>query len=46
MDMDIDFNKVSAILTDNATYLTRAYKDALRTLLPNSLHMTCNDHII
>lgn len=41
-----DFNKVSAFISDNATYMTKSYKSVLQGLMPNSVHITCNAHII
>ena len=42
---NVDLNKVTAFLTDNASYMTKAI-DFLCSLLPNCVHMTCNAHIL
>lgn len=42
----IYFNKVPAILIENAFYITQIYKDVLLTLLLKSVHITSNDHIV
>ncbi|MGH0131325.1 UNVERIFIED_CONTAM: hypothetical protein FKN15_045549 [Acipenser sinensis] len=44
-EFDIEFNKASWIVTNNATYCTKAYNEVLRGLLPNLVHVTCNAHI-
>lgn len=41
----IDYNIVSALLTDNASYMTSAFQ-SLKVLLPNCVHITCNAHIL
>ena len=41
----IDFNKISAFVTDNAMYNYKCYDAILKSLLPNSVHITCNAHI-
>ena len=42
---NVDFNKVSAFVTDNASYMTKAMSN-LKGLLPHCVHMTCNAHIL
>ncbi|XP_052562030.1 uncharacterized protein LOC120427632 isoform X1 [Culex pipiens pallens] len=42
---DVDFDKVVVVLTDNATYMTKAVT-SLKVLLPNCIHLTCNGHIL
>jgi hypothetical protein len=42
---NVDFNKVSGFVTDNASYMTKAMAN-LKCLLPNCIHMTCNAHIL
>uniref|UniRef100_H3B9Q5 HAT C-terminal dimerisation domain-containing protein n=1 Tax=Latimeria chalumnae TaxID=7897 RepID=H3B9Q5_LATCH len=37
----VDFNNISAFISNNANYMSKAYK-----LLPNSVHLTCNAHIV
>ena len=32
--------------TDNAAYMIKAYREALHTLFPNSVHVTCVAHIM
>ncbi|XP_067875707.1 uncharacterized protein [Heterodontus francisci] len=41
-----DFNKVSAFVSDNATYLTKSFKSVLQGVMPNVVHIICNAHII
>jgi hypothetical protein len=41
----VEFNKVCSIVTDNASYMTKAYGN-LKGLLPNCVHITCNAHIM
>ena len=42
---NVDFNKVSAFTTDNASYMSKAY-GILKGLLPYCVHITCNAHIM
>ena len=42
---DMDFDKVSAFVTDNASYMSKAF-GILRGLLTCCVHITCNAHII
>ncbi|KAL9699134.1 hypothetical protein quinque_002575 [Culex quinquefasciatus] len=42
---DVDFDKVVVVLTDNATYMTKAVT-SLKVLLPNCIHLTYNAHIL
>lgn len=44
-EYNIDLNKVSACITDNATYMSAAYAK-FSGLLPNCVHITCNAHIL
>jgi len=37
---DVDFNKVSAFITDNASYMSKNF-GILKGLLPNCVHVTC-----
>eukprot|EP00063_Salmo_salar_P066936 XP_014041771.1 PREDICTED: CGG triplet repeat-binding protein 1 [Salmo salar] len=39
-------NILMAYDTDNAVYMKKAYKAALQSLFPNSLHITCMAHIM
>lgn len=41
----VDFDKVSALLTDNATYMNKTMS-ILSGLLPFCVHITCNAHIL
>ena len=41
----IDFDKISTILTDNATYMSKTMA-GIKGLLPFSVHLTCNAHIL
>ena len=42
----IDFNGVIALISDNAAYMKKCFRDGLRGLLPNAAHVTCWAHII
>ena len=42
----IDFNDVIALISDNAAYMKKCFRDGLRGLLPNAVHVTCWAHII
>uniref|UniRef100_H3B305 HAT C-terminal dimerisation domain-containing protein n=1 Tax=Latimeria chalumnae TaxID=7897 RepID=H3B305_LATCH len=41
----VDFNN-STFISDNATYMSKAYDQVLQGLLSNSVHLTCNAHIV
>uniref|UniRef100_H3AX10 DUF659 domain-containing protein n=1 Tax=Latimeria chalumnae TaxID=7897 RepID=H3AX10_LATCH len=43
---EVDFDDVSAFISDNASYMSKAYNQVLQGLLPNSVHLTCNAHIV
>ena len=45
-DAGIDFNDVTAFVTDNAPYCIKAYNEGLKVLLPNSVHVCCLAHIL
>uniref|UniRef100_H3AWM1 HAT C-terminal dimerisation domain-containing protein n=1 Tax=Latimeria chalumnae TaxID=7897 RepID=H3AWM1_LATCH len=40
------FNNTSAFISDNASYMSKAYNQVLQGLLPKSVHLTCNAHIV
>jgi hypothetical protein len=42
---NVNFDKVSAFVTDNASYMTKAMT-IMHGLLPHCVHMTCNAHIL
>uniref|UniRef100_H2ZYU1 HAT C-terminal dimerisation domain-containing protein n=1 Tax=Latimeria chalumnae TaxID=7897 RepID=H2ZYU1_LATCH len=42
----VDFNNISTFISDNATYMSKAYNQVLQGLLLNSVHLTCNAHIV
>nr|XP_023672281.1 uncharacterized protein LOC111846387 [Paramormyrops kingsleyae] len=42
----LDLNDVWAVVTDNAAYCLKAYKDVLRGVMPHSRHVTCLCHVI
>ena len=44
--MDIDFNNVLAVVSDNAAYMKKCYSDILSSLFPNSVHVTCWAHTL
>ncbi|XP_067881356.1 uncharacterized protein [Heterodontus francisci] len=41
-----DFNKVSAFISDNATYMIKSFKSVLQGVMPNAVYITCNALII
>ncbi|CAB1333541.1 unnamed protein product [Coregonus sp. 'balchen'] len=43
-DYNISNDDVIVCDTDNAAYMKKAYKAALQSLFPNSLHITCMAH--
>ena len=45
-EWSLDLNKVSAFVTDNAAYCSKAFKSSLQNMLPNAFHHTCNAHIL
>ncbi|XP_078454201.1 histone-lysine N-methyltransferase SETD2 isoform X4 [Lampetra planeri] len=42
----IDFDKVSAFVTDHATYIYKAWERSLKAIFPNAVHVTCTAHIL
>nr|XP_055073537.1 CGG triplet repeat-binding protein 1-like [Misgurnus anguillicaudatus] len=42
----LDLNDARAVVTDNAAYCLKAYREVLKGLMPNSVHVTCLCHII
>uniref|UniRef100_H3AG55 Uncharacterized protein n=1 Tax=Latimeria chalumnae TaxID=7897 RepID=H3AG55_LATCH len=42
----VDFNNIGAFISDNATYMSKAYNQVLQGLLPNSVPLTCNAHTV
>ncbi|XP_065096737.2 uncharacterized protein [Paramisgurnus dabryanus] len=45
-EYNIDNDDVVVFNTDNAAYMKKAYKAALQSLFPNSIHVTCLAHIM
>ena len=45
-DAGVDFNDVTAFVTDNAPYCIKAYREGLKMILPNSVHVCCLAHIL
>lgn len=45
-DAGIDFNDVDAFVTDNAPYCIKAYRECLKMIMPNSVHVCCLAHIL
>jgi len=45
-EMNIDFNNVFAVVSDNAAYMKKCYKDILSSLFPNSVYVTCWAHAL
>ncbi|KAK1889393.1 Phosphoglucosamine mutase, partial [Dissostichus eleginoides] len=43
---NLDLNDVWAVVTDNASYCLKAYREILKGLMPNSVHVTCLCHVI
>lgn len=43
---NLSLNDVWAVVTDNASYCLKAYKEVLKGVMPNSVHVTCLCHII
>ena len=44
--VNIDFNNVLALISDNATNMKKCFTDGLRGLMPNAVHVTCWAHIL
>lgn len=44
--MNIKFQNVMAFISDNASYMTKAFKFCLKTILFNATHVTCFAYII
>lgn len=42
----LSINDVWAVVTDNASYCLKAYREVLKGLMPNSVHVTCLCHVI
>ena len=42
---EVGFNNVSAVVTDNASYMLKT-EGIWKDLLPNVVHITCNAHIL
>ncbi|XP_036978819.1 uncharacterized protein LOC119033181 [Acanthopagrus latus] len=42
----LDLNDAWAVVTDNAAYCLKAYREVLKGVMPNSVHVTCLCHII
>lgn len=42
----VDLNDILAVVTDNAAYCLKAFREVLRGVMPNSVHATCLCHII
>ena len=45
-EVGINFNHVISVVTDNAAYCKKAYRDVLSAVYPNSLHVLCIAHIV
>jgi len=44
-NMGASCNNVSAFVTDNASYMSKAFEKMIG-ILPNAVHCTCNTHIL
>jgi len=44
-NMGISYNNVSAFVSDNASYMSKAF-EKMTGILPNAVHCTCNAHIL
>ncbi|XP_060777572.1 uncharacterized protein LOC132886657 isoform X2 [Neoarius graeffei] len=45
-EFDIANENVIVFDTDNAAYMLKAYREALKSLFPQSIHITCTAHIM
>ena len=45
-DIGIQFNQVTAVVSDSAAYCKKAYNDVLSAIFPNSVHVLCLAHIV
>ena len=43
---NLDLNDAWAVVTDNAAYCLKAYREVLKGVMPNSVHVTCLCHVI
>ena len=41
LDISIELNRVKLFLSDNASYMKKAFKDILRPIFSNCIHVTC-----
>ena len=44
-NMGVSYNNVSTFVTDNASYMSKAF-EKMTGILPNTVHCTCNAHIL
>jgi Na+/H+ antiporter NhaB len=42
----LDLNDILAVVTDNASYCLKAYREVLKGVMPHSVHTTCLCHVI
>ncbi|KYO32927.1 hypothetical protein Y1Q_0011255 [Alligator mississippiensis] len=42
----LEYNKISAFLSDSAMYTCKAFSDVLQRMLPNAVHVACKTHIL
>ena len=45
-NVNIDFNNVLALISDNAAYMKKCFTGDLCSLLPSTVHITCWAHIL
>lgn len=45
-NIGINFNQVISIVSDNASYCKKAFKDVLSAVYPNSLQVLCIAHVV
>ena len=45
-NMNVGFNDVLTFVSDNAAYMKKCFKDGLKGILPNAVHVTCWAHIV
>ena len=43
---NVEFNNVLRLISDNAAYMKKFFKDNLSGILSNTLHITCWTHIL
>jgi hypothetical protein len=44
--LNVQFNDVVALVSDNAAYMKKCFRENLKGILPNAVHVTCWAHIL